>query len=466
MQPSGLITSLFPFQPTYGQQEVFKLIDTLLFSRQMDNPTMLLKGYAGTGKTTIISCLVKILPEFGYNTILLAPTGRAAKVMSSYSSKNASTIHKHIYIRESGDQDDVLKFRRRKNLMAKTVFIIDEVSMISDDAEFGQKGLLRDLVEYVFEKKSNKLILIGDGAQLPPVKKVISPALDADYLKSNFAIDLLQYELKEVVRQEKESGILFNATLLRNKIGKDAADIKFFTKGYKDIYRMTGEKLEDGLRYAYDKYGKEETIVICRSNKAATMYNEYIRRTINFSEDELSAGDILMVVRNNYTVLPEESEPGFIANGDFAEVRRIIKYEEMHGFRFANIELALLDFPQQPPFQTLIFLDTLHSHQPNLSQEEYRKLYEAVMQDYLDIPLKKNRLEAVKKDKYMSALQVKFAYALTCHKSQGGQWKAVFVEQGYLTDEAINEEFTRWLYTAVTRASQELFLVNFNSRFF
>jgi exodeoxyribonuclease-5 len=464
MKASDLLVAAFPFEPTYGQLDVFRLMDAFLAAKEDNRAAFLLKGYAGTGKTTVISQLVNVLPRMEFSFVLMAPTGRAAKVMSAYSGKVASTIHRHIFKPVEGEGG--FQYQRKKNHLSKTVFIVDEASMISDEADFGAKGLLSELVSYVFEKPGNKLLIIGDSAQLPPVMQEISPALDAGYLKNNFSLDLIEYEMKEVMRQQSASGILANATALRENIARGNTNIKFQTKAYPDIYRMNGDKLEDGLRYAYDKYGHENTIVICRSNKAATQYNEYIRRAINFSESEINAGDMLMVVRNNYTVLPEDSKAGFLANGDFAEVIRIRKFEELHGLRFADLELKLPDYPDQPSFEAKVILDVLHSFSPNLNQEEYRALYDSVQKDYTDFKSKAARMEAIKKDSYLNALQVKFAYALTCHKSQGGQWEAVFIDQGFLKEEMLNKEFLRWLYTAVTRSVREVFLVNFHPRFF
>jgi exodeoxyribonuclease-5 len=338
--------------------------------------------------------------------------------------------------------------------------------MISDQAESSPQGILSDLIDYVFEKKTNKLILVGDTAQLPPVKLETSPALEGEYLRTRFFANLYECELTEVVRQETESGILRNATMLRNSLMEKAKAIQFITKGYKDIYRMTGDKMEEGLRYAYKKYGEENTIVITRSNKSATGYNRYIRQTIKSVEDEISAGDLLMVVKNNYTTLPEDSPAGFLANGEFVEVIKIRKFEEIHGFRFVHLELRLLDYPKHPKFEAVVFMDTLYSNNASLTPEQNKMLFEEVWKDYGDLMSKRTRLEAVKKDKFFTALQVKFAYALTCHKSQGGQWDAVFVDQGYLTEENLNEDFLRWLYTAMTRATKEVFLVNFHERFF
>lgn len=467
LTPAKLLTKKFPFSPTQGQVALFDLLEYFILEEEKYRQVFLLKGYAGTGKTTVISTLVEIVKKFGYKYVLLAPTGRAAKVMSNYSKKKANTIHKKIYWQTADAYSGGLVFERQKNYHTKTIFIVDEASMISDEADFiGSNGLLSDLIDYVFEDESNKLMLVGDAAQLPPVGRAISPALDAAYLKDAFDVSVLEKELVDVMRQDEQSGILANATLLRNALLTDSNEIKLNTKAFSDIYRMTGDKLEDGLRYAYEKYGTENTIIICRSNKAATQYNQYIRRTIHFTENEIDVGDFLMVVRNNYLILDEDAPAGFLANGDFVEIMKVINYEERHGFRYANLELRLLDYPEQAVFEAKIILDTLHSASPSLSTEESKKLYESVLGDYMYIRSKKDRNEVVKRDPYLNALQVKFAYALTCHKSQGGQWSAVFVDQGYLTQETLNTDFLRWLYTAITRASNELFLMNFNSQFF
>lgn len=464
--PSEIIRKKFSFSPTPGQEKAFRMMDKFIEDKDSPRPVFLLRGYAGTGKTTLLSSLVHALDTLGYSCVLMAPTGRAAKVMSNYSGKYASTMHRQIYQHEKTDGNGGMSFRRKKNTLSKTYFIVDEVSMISDQSEGSGQGILSDLMDYVFEKKSNKLILVGDTAQLPPVKLDLSPALEGEYLRSRFFSNLYECELTEVVRQEVESGILRNATMLRKSLVDKKFEIKFLTNGYKDIYHMTGEKLEDGLRYAYKKYGEENTILITRSNKSATGYNRYIRHTIKSVEDEISAGDLLMVVKNNYTTLPDDSPAGFLANGEFVEVMKIKKIEELHGFRYANLELRLLDYPKHPKFEAVVFLDTLYSANASLTTEQNKALFESVWKDYGELISKRARLEAVKKDKYFSALQVKFAYALTCHKSQGGQWDAVFVDQGYLTDENLNEDFLRWLYTALTRASKELYLVNFHERFF
>jgi exodeoxyribonuclease-5 len=464
--PSEIIRKKFSFSPTSGQEKAFRILDKFIEDKTSARPVFLLRGYAGTGKTTLLSALVNTLDSLNYTCILIAPTGRAAKVMSNYSGKPSSTIHRQIYQHEKTDGNGGLVFKRKKNTLSKTYFIVDEASMISDQGESSTQGILSDLMDYVFEKKTNKLILVGDTAQLPPVKLDLSPALEGEYLRTRFFANLYECELTEVVRQETESGILRNATMLRDSLMNKMTNIEFITKGYKDIYRMTGEKMEEGLRYAYKKYGEENTIVITRSNKSATGYNRYIRHTIKSVEDEISAGDLLMVVKNNYTTLPEDSPAGFLANGEFVEVVKIRKFEEIHGFRFVHLELRLLDYPKHPKFEAVAFMDILYSDNASLTSEQNKTLFDEVWKDYGDIMSKRTRLEAVKKDKYFTALQVKFAYALTCHKSQGGQWDAVFVDQGYLTEENLNVDFLRWLYTAMTRAAKEVFLVNFHERFF
>jgi exodeoxyribonuclease-5 len=466
LSAADIIKQKFAFAPTEGQQQAFRLFDSFITDKTSARPIFLLRGFAGTGKTTLVSALVHALTSMGYTCVLMAPTGRAAKVMSGYSGRYASTIHRQIYQQEKADADGGLFFKRKKNILTNTYFIVDEASMISDQPDNGGQGMLSDLVDYVFEKKTNKLVLVGDTAQLPPVKLYLSPALDATYLRTRFFANLYECELQEVVRQETESGILRNATMLRQSLEEKQSSIQFITRGYRDIYRMTGEKMEDGLRYAYKKYGEENTIIITRSNKYATGYNRYIRHVIKTLEDEISAGDLLMIVKNNYTTLPDDSPAGFLANGEFVEVQKIKKFEELHGFRFAHLELRLLDYPSHPSFEAVVFLDTLYSNNASLTSEENKKLFESVWKDYGELISKRARLEAVKKDKYFTALQVKFAYSLTCHKSQGGQWEAVFIDQGYLTEENLNEEFLRWLYTALTRASKEVFLVNFHDRFF
>jgi exodeoxyribonuclease-5 len=461
--PEALLHT-FPFEPTTGQRQFFDIADRFLQSTH-PRPVLLLKGYAGTGKTTLVSTLVKALPRFSRKYILMAPTGRAAKVMSKYSGRMAFTIHKRIY-RQRGDGTS-MDFEVQRSRMENTVGIVDEASMIYEEKGFGSTGLLSDLFTYFFHRRSdNRLILIGDSAQLPPVGQDLSPALNRIYLEQDMKAEVYEIELREVMRQERGSGILRNATSLRNLLGKKDSTPRFNTQGYKDIFRMTGERLEEGLRYCYDTFGIENTIIICRSNRSANKYNQYIRQRIHFYENELEAGEILMIVRNNYLFSPEE-KGGFVANGDFAEVMKIVSFEEMHGLRYATLMLRLIDYPGMEPFEAKVILDTLYEDGPALSREKEENLYNSVMEDYADLTTKAERRERLRKDPFLNALQVKFAYALTCHKSQGGQWPAVFVDQGYLREEQFSEEsYVRWLYTAITRATDQLFLVNFHPSFF
>jgi exodeoxyribonuclease-5 len=337
--------------------------------------------------------------------------------------------------------------------------------MLADDG--GMSGnLLWDLITYTFSGVGNRLLFVGDTAQLPPVGSQYSPALDAEYLLRHYRLDADQIELVEVMRQKLESGILFNATILRQELVAEQAAIKIQTHLFKDIFKMTSEKLEDGLRYAYSKYGTENTCIITRSNKSAVQYNGYIRRTIHFYEDEICSGDLLMIVKNNYTYMAESEKVNFLANGDLVEVMKIRNFEERYGLRFATLELRLLDYADEPYFEAKVILDTLYSSSPSLTREQYRSLYDQVSEDYADLANKTERMEYIRKDPFLNALQVKFAYAITCHKAQGGQWKAVFVDQGYLVEDQVDTEFVRWLYTAVTRASEELYLVNFSPTFF
>ncbi|MFC5408548.1 ATP-dependent RecD-like DNA helicase [Larkinella bovis] len=468
LTPAQLLAKRFPFKPTSGQQQFFEQMNQFMSRPEHANyrDCFLLKGYAGTGKTTLISTLIKVLPKFGYKAVLLAPTGRAAKVMANYSKRMAQTIHRKIYRQIADANSGNLVFQRQKNYHEDTVFIIDEASMISDDAEIGMNGLLSDLVDFVFENSGNRLMLVGDEAQLPPVGKEISPALDKGYLERHFDMVVTEQELLEVMRQDEHSGILLNATALRDVLGEREPRITLDVRKYRDIYKMTADRLEDGIRYCYDKFGRENTIIITRSNKMAVQYNQYIRRVINQCEEELDAGDMLMIVKNNYSVLDDDSPAGFLANGDFVEVMKIRKREEVHGLKFATVTLRLVDLDEQPEFESKIILDTLYSPQPNLGRDENRNLYESVQKDYFYIRTKKERNEAIRRDPYLNALQVKFAYALTCHKAQGGQWPAVFIDQGYLPDGQVNQDFVRWLYTAITRTTDEAFLMNFMPQFF
>jgi len=426
----------FPFEPTIKQQKLLNELSNFIFDDN-NRALFLLKGYAGTGKTTTISTVVNSLWKVGQKAVLLAPTGRAAKVISGYSKKQAFTIHKKIYFpkkQQNGSVDFVIQPNKHTN----TIFIIDEASMIPDkpsNAKLFETGsLLDDLMNYVYAGKNCKIIFIGDTAQLPPVKLNVSPALEAKTLELEYQKEVTEIELDEVMRQHENSGILANATYLRMLIMHKSTDFQF-DLNFPDIIRLIdGYDIEDAINSAYDNIGVEDTAFIVRSNKRANLYNQQIRTKIRGQENEISAGDYVMVVKNNYYWLQDSSEAGFIANGDICEITRLNAIKELYGFRFAEVEVRMIDYPNQKPFETVLILDTLSSESPSLSYEESNKLYQAVKEDFIHEKSKYKQLLAIKKNKYFNALQVKFSYAMTCHKSQGGQWKTVFVEQPYLPD--------------------------------
>jgi exodeoxyribonuclease-5 len=462
------------YMPTLDQQELIGHITTFVsnyFSPDHRDDTLIIKGYAGTGKTSMVSALVKILPKVGLKSVLLAPTGRAAKVLAGYSGHQALTIHKKIYRQKSATANGLGNFALDNNKHQRTIFIVDEASMIANDSSensiFGSGRLLDDLFEYVYCGEMCKLILVGDTAQLPPVGLAISPALDPQVI-GEMGFSVSQFELKQVVRQSKDSGILHNATLVRQSLADNLQGYPPLTvSGFADVRRITGGELIEEIENCYDEFGIGNTMVLCRSNKRANRYNEGIRRTILWRDEEISKGDLLMVVKNNYFWLGDEEKEitPFIANGDIAEITRIGKYRELYGFRFADVDLRLSDYPEIE-IQTKIMLDTLTSEAPSLTWDENQRLFEAVIADYTDIGNKRERVKKVKENPYFNALQVKFSYAITCHKAQGGQWKAVFIDQGWLTDDMLNTEFLRWLYTAFTRPTVRLYLVNFKDEFF
>ena len=424
----------------------------------------MLKGYAGTGKTTLVSALVKSLPVLGKRSVLMAPTGRAAKVLSKYSKKSASTIHKKIYwIRTNKSGNTFIKLK--ENTHTNTMFIVDEASMIPENSDkgFGNRSLLDDLIKYVYDGMDCKLILIGDRAQLPPVHLEISPALNEETLEFNYNKQTICKELTQVVRQEKGSLILENATKLRKKISdKDYSYPKFLTSS--EVIRInTGEDLQEALENAYGNDGINNTVILCRSNKRANQYNQQIRVKIRWQENEISVGDKLMVVRNNYYWLEESSNVGFIANGDILDVVKIKKIIERYGFSFAKASIQMTDYLDEKELDVILLLDTLTSETPAITYEQYQQLYREVGLDYQG---KKEINKKIKEDQFFNALQIKFAYAITCHKSQGGQWDNVFVDLGYFKEDMLDKSYFRWLYTAFTRASKKLFLINFNDEFF
>ncbi len=464
----SILKKNFPFEATQKQDVFFQQISDFVDVTSKDD-IFILKGYAGTGKTTIISTVVNHLREIAKNSVLLAPTGRAAKVISNYSGRTAFTIHKKIYYPnvKSGNVSFTLQANKHKN----TIFIVDEASMISDvtaDSKLFENGsLLDDLISYVYSGDNCKLILIGDTAQLPPVHLLLSPALNQDTLATQYNKEVGHIELDEVMRQEEGSGILHNATEIRELLKEDyITDFQFDLNGFVDIVRLIdGNEIQDAIYEAYDKNGVEETSFIVRSNKRANQYNAQIRTKILGRESELSAGDLLMVVKNNYFWIKPVDEAGFIANGDIIEVLEIYKILELYGFRFAKVKVRMIDYPNQKPFETILLLDTIDIEAPSLSYEQQNRLYQEVNADYASETAKYKRYKKVKENEYFNALQVKFSYSVTCHKAQGGQWETVFIEQPYLPN-GIDRDYLRWLYTALTRAKTKLYLIGFKDENF
>jgi len=464
-----ILTENLPFSPTSCQCNLIEALSTYITSDEPDE-IMLIKGYAGTGKTTMIYSLTQSLLSLKIRSILLAPTGRAAKVMAAYSGMTAFTIHKKIY-RQKTSSDGMGKFVLNKNLYKNTYFIIDEASMISNELSensvFGSGRLLDDLLEYVYSGENCRLVLVGDTAQLPPVGLNVSPALEPFTLEE-YGFGVKEVELTEVVRQAKGSGILSNATKLRNRVSSSIEHSGFFpidVNNFKAVEKISGAELIESISTCFDKYGSFETTIVTRSNKRANLYNKGIRNSILYRENEIEKGDLVMVVKNNYFWPDEDMELDFIANGDIAEILTIYGYEELYGFRFANVTLNFVDY-KNVELDCKIFLETLSIETASFSYEQNRRLFEAVSEDYLEIRNKRERWKKIKENPYYNALQVKFAYALTCHKAQGGQWKAVFVDHGYLNEDMLDKEYYRWLYTAFTRPTEKLFLVNFNKGFF
>lgn len=453
----------FPFQATNEQNDI--ITDISEFITTIGNRSIyVLKGYAGTGKTTLVSSLVKSLPVVAKRHVLMAPTGRAAKVLAKYSKRAASTIHRKIYWIRTNKSGNTF-ITRKENTHTNTIFFVDEASMISENNEkaFGNRSLLDDLIEYVYEGLDCKLILIGDTAQLPPVHLEVSPALNEEILERKSNKQIISRELTEVVRQKENSLILNNATLIREKIAKEDYTFPSIITNSEVIRINTGEDLQDALESAYSNNGINNTSVICRSNKRANLYNQQIRTKIRWQENEISSGDMLMVVRNNYFWLDESSKAGFIANGDIIMVTKINETIERYGFRFARASVEMVDYPKEKNLDLLLLLDTLTSESPTISYDQYQKLYKEISEDYKG---QKEINKKIKEDEFFNALQIKFAYAITCHKSQGGQWENIFVDMGYFTEQMLDKAYLRWLYTAITRATKKLYLINFNNNFF
>lgn len=482
----------FGFDPTGEQSEAIAMMSDFLMSRR-GMELFLLRGYAGTGKTTLVGALVKTLTELKQPVVLMAPTGRAAKVFSAYAGHPAYTIHKRIYRQKSITDDST--FSLNINLSKHTLFIVDEASMISNEglssSVFGSGRLLDDLIQYVYSGEGCRLILMGDTAQLPPVGEEESPALSPSLLAS-YGLEVYESTLTQVMRQLSESGILYNATQIRCQLMEEQLneDIQFGQSAPKDgksfaidtqfpdVSHVSGGDLIESLESAYSRWGDDECMIICRSNKRANIYNQGIRSRILYREEELTSGDRIMVVKNNYYWVERELQAliksakseapqaplptlplSFIANGDIAVVRRVRRTRELYGFRFADV---LLRFPDYDDYEmeTTVLLDTLHSEAPALTREESERLFTAVMEDYADLPLKKDRYQQLRLDPHFNALQIKYAYAVTCHKAQGGQWGCIYLDQGYLPPDASTIDYYRWLYTAFTRATEQIHLIN------
>ncbi|MEA5128207.1 MAG: AAA family ATPase [Proteiniphilum sp.] len=451
----------FPFNFTDDQIKALEKITGFLFSGT-DDHIFLLTGYAGTGKSSLIGSLVKTMNEFRQKTVLLAPTGRAAKVFSGYAAQQAFTIHKKIY-RQQKFAEGSPHFSLSENLHKHTLFIVDEASMISNESPdfsvFGTGRLLDDLIEYVYSAQGCRILFVGDSAQLPPVKQENSPALDRDMLRS-YSLQVTEATLTQIVRQQEESGILYNATMLRNALRAQLTEAypKLRVDGFADVARITGTELIDEIASAYQSDGMEETIVISRSNKRVNAYNNGIRNRVLYREEEISAGDILMITKNNYFWIEDFEHLDFLANGEFVEVQRVRGEEEMYGFRFCNVLLYHRDYEIE--FEAKIILDVLHTEVPGLTREQNDQLFFNVMEDYADISRKRERYKKVKSNPWFNALQVKYGYAVTCHKAQGGEWRNVFLDLGYIQQSYMGENFYRWLYTSITRSARKLFLVN------
>jgi len=453
------IQAQLPFEANEQQILLLEALGAYLMSTDK-NKLFLLKGYAGTGKTSVVSALVRALNELKQKTVLMAPTGRAAKVIAGYSGYPAFTIHKKIYRQKSMSE---FRFQLADNLNTHTLFIVDEASMISNsgsETTFGSGRLLDDLIQFVYGSDGCSLLLLGDTAQLPPVMQPQSPALEKVQL-SGYGLIVTEFTLTHVVRQALESGILHNATLLRQQLTNEQTSKfpVFELDDFDDIHKLNGMELIEEIQKSYDGVGVEDTIVVTRSNKRANIYNNGIRARVMMKEDELSNGDLLMVTRNNYYWNKPYKEIDFIANGDILKIVRVRKYHEIYGFRFVDLTLRSLDFDWE--IDARIWLDALQSESPVQMNEMTNSLFEAVGEDYPEITNKRERFKKILENEYYNALQVKFAYAVTCHKAQGGQWKKVFIDPGQVAEDKINSDFYRWLYTALTRATETVFLVNF-----
>jgi exodeoxyribonuclease-5 len=466
-----LILQEFGPEPTADQNDALHKLSHFLAYSQPDE-IFVLKGYAGTGKTTLVAALIKALSKTRIKTLIMAPTGRAAKVLSGFSGQQASTIHRRIYFNKRSE-DGSFRFVPAPNLMSETLIIVDEAGLINHQINPEnpfERNVLEDLLEFTASGNRCKLILVGDGAQLPPVGQDFSPALSKDFLKQEFGISAITAELKKVVRQKSESGILHNATLIREQLDKKKGPIifpKLDIEGCTDVVRVNGADLPDELENAYRKYGDDGVMVLCRSNKRTIAFNQQVRTRIRYLEGELAGGDRLMVVKNNYFWCQENDLDGFLANGDIIELVRVRNQDtEQYGLHYCDGLIRMAEYSGNPEIQVKLNTDALLSETTALPQHLSARLYKAVSQAYEGHTDKKERTSAIKKDPWFQALQVKYAWAITTHKAQGGQWPAIFIDQGFLTEDMMDGQFLRWLYTSFTRAIEKVYLVNFSDRFF
>lgn len=462
---SKTVQSYLPFEANTTQKEAIEKLSEFIYDPN-ERSVFVLKGYAGTGKSNLISAFALALPSIKWRSVLLAPTGRAAKVLSSYSKRPAQTIHKKIF-KKVQDVDGSVGFVLTENLHRNTLFVVDEASMISvEKSQLSyENSLLENLFEYIFSGHNCKLILVGDTAQLPPVGSSESLALNKDFLQRSFSLQIALVELNEVVRQKLNSGILVVATDIRESIGIVPFQLPKIMCN-KDVYRLSGEELEFELNSSISKYGEDQVTIITRSNKGCNLYNQHFRNRIKYFEEDLCVGDKIMVVKNNYYWLEEIAETAFIANGDTAEIIRIINRESLYGFNFCECLIKLSDYPNLAELQVKIITNCLYTDSPALTEIEQKQLYQNVMEDMQHEPLKHIRSAYLKKSPYYNALQVKFKYAITCHKAQGGQWPCVFIDMGFVKADDLNDNFYRWLYTAITRASEKVILINFSDQLF
>ena len=445
--------------PTAEQERAMQLFADFLTDRE-ERTVFVLRGSAGTGKTTLAAAVVRALMSLQQKLVLMAPTGRAAMVFSGYAGCAAYTIHKRIYRQKTAG--DMSAFSLNINQSTETLFMVDEASMVSNEGfsdTFGSGCLLDDLIQFVYGGRNCRLVLIGDRAQLPPVGEEESPALMSGVLEG-YGLKVYEVDLNQVLRQSEESGILWNATEVRCMMAEDRWSLpKIRIEGFDDIQVMPGNELIEALATSYSRVGVDETMVVTRSNKRANIYNQGIRNQVLDREDELCTGDQIMIVKNNYYWTEQSKEIAFIANGDHAVVQRVRHIHELYGFRFAEVTMMLPDYDNYELTATVL-LDTLTSEAPALTREQQQQLFDKVMEDYMDVPFKADRLKKIKQDKYYNALQIKFAYAATCHKTQGGQWAHIYIDQGYMTDDMLTTDYIHWLYTALTRATEKVFLVN------